>query len=386
MGSGTSAFILARELQLRGHSVTVLTDASLRGNPEHKSLAFDVRYINDFEAFATGKAGFAAALDDLYKNIVTIKPDIIHACNFMPMFLLSIIKPLLCEFPIVFTFFNTPVLKKRVAGYFSNHLLDVQLGRFVIEQDVYDKTILGSKYYVAAAQSLGANPDKIRFSYLPPDIQPFLSNNSVKTDKAIVGEISPKALERPYIILPSRITAQKGIIEAVRALDIVNRKSTQRDGYNLLLTGMACPFDQKYADRVWDEIRALNLQDRIIVPASRIKREHLASFYRESKMVIIPSWYEGLGLSAIEAQVLGVVLAASDTVGLNEVVRDGFNGLTFSPRDSKSLADCILRIDQGEVDIDELTRNAKLSAKRFSIDRHLADIEACYREVLANKR
>lgn len=26
------------------------------------------------------------ALDDLYKNIVTIKPDIIHACNFMPMF------------------------------------------------------------------------------------------------------------------------------------------------------------------------------------------------------------------------------------------------------------------------------------------------------------
>jgi hypothetical protein len=133
VGSGTSAFILARELQLRGHSVTVLTDASLRGNPEHKSLAFDVRYINDFEAFATGKAGFAAALDDLYKNIVTIKPDIIHACNFMPMFLLSIIKPLLCEFPIVFTFFNTPVLKKRVAGYFSNHLLDVQLGRFVIE-------------------------------------------------------------------------------------------------------------------------------------------------------------------------------------------------------------------------------------------------------------
>ena len=166
----------------------------------------------------------------------------------------------------------------------------------------------------------------------------------------------------------------------------MNRKSTQRDGYNLLLTGMACPFDQKYADRVWDEIRALNLRDRIIVPASRIKREHLASFYRESKMVIIPSWYEGLGLSAIEAQVLGVVLAASDTVRLNEVVRDGFNGLTFSPRDSKSLADCILRIDQGEVDIDELTRNAKLSAKRFSIDRHLADIEACYREVLANKR
>ena len=79
-------------------------------------------------------------------------------------------------------------------------------------------------------------------------------------------------------------------------------------------------------------------------------------------------------------------MAASDTVGLNEVVRDGFNGLTFSPRDSKSLADCILRIGQGEVDIDELTRNAKLSAKRFSIDRHLADIEACYREVLANKR
>ena len=68
---------------------------------------------------------------------------------------------------------------------------------------------------------------------------------------------------------------------------------------------MVCPFDQKYADRVWDEIRALNLQDRIIVPASRIKIEHLASFYRESKMVIIPSWYEGLGLSAIEAQVLG---------------------------------------------------------------------------------
>lgn len=374
VGSGTSAYVMARELCNLGHDVTVLTDASLREDDSHAALGFSVEYIQALEDFAMGKDGFRDSLSDLYVNLRHLHPDIVHVCNFMPMLLVTMIRPEV-HCPIVFSFFNTPVIGERAVGYFVSHVLDIGLGSFIIQSNAYDLLVLGSQHYIDAALALGASADNIRLSYLSPDITSFDSGY----ETAIEDYFSEKTL-KPYVLLPSRITAQKGIIEAVEALSIVNDSSKTK--YNLLLTGMATPFDPVYARAVWKRVHELGIREYVLTPRQCIDREHLARFFKEAEMVIIPSWYEGLGLAAIEAQYLGVPLAVSDTTGLNEIVEDRKNGLTFKPRDNQSLAEAMLKILHNEVDIRSMVNEANKTVQVFTLDRHIADLESTYAELI----
>lgn len=377
MGSGTTAYTMAKELYNRGHDITVLTDASLQGETSLAKLGFAVKYIEALEDFAMGRVGFRDSLDDLYSNIKHTRPDIVHVCNFMPMLLLTMIRPEI-HCPVIFSFFNTPIIGKRTVGYFTNPILDTNLGSFIIKSDAYDLLLLGSRHYVDAARALGANINKLRHSYLAPDVTSFDS-----VHKTAIYKYFPENKHiKPYILLPSRITPQKGIIEAVEALSIVN-KSTEPE-YNLLLTGMTTPFDPLYANVVWNKIDELDIRKNILVPKERIDRENLASFFKRATMTILPSWYEGLGLAAIEAQYLGTPLAVSDTTGLNEIVEDGKNGLTFEPRNSQSLAKTMIKILNNEVDVLSMVQEARKSAQLFSLNRHITDLESAY-EMLAGE-
>lgn len=379
VGSGTSAYTMAKELHNRGHEITVLTDVSLRESASHTKLGFSVKYVEALEDFAMGKAGFRGALGDLYSNIKYVDPDIIHVCNFMPMLLLTMIRPEI-RCPVAFSFFNTPIIGKRTIGYFPDPILDTNLGSFIIKSDAYDLLIVGSQHYMDAARTLGASPDKLRLSYLAPDVTSFDSEH----EAAIETYFPEDALIKPYILLPSRITPQKGIIEAIEALGVVNNST--KTAYNLLLTGMATPFDSVYASAVWDRIDELGIRKNVLAPKRHIDREHLAAFFKKAEMVIVPSWYEGLGLAAIEAQYLGVPLAVSDTTGLNEVVEDGKNGLTFEPRNSQSLANAMIKILRNEVDVPSMVRAAKKTVRVFSLDRHIVDLESAYKELIEKHR
>lgn len=378
VGSGTSAYVIASELSKRGHDVVVLTDASLRGESSHFSLPFRIEYIESLEDFAMGDAGFRDALGDLYEHIGNYKPDVIQVCNFMPMLLISIIRPKL-NCPVVFTFFNTPVIGKRATGYFADATLDTELGSFILRTNAYDRIVLGSRHYVDAALSLGASPDKIQVSYLAPDVDSFFQGSRDVDLKAVIKSYFPdREVLAPYLLLPSRITAQKGVIEAIEALAIINNKSEVR--YSLLLTGMADPFDKDYAREVWSRVDVLGLRRDILVPHRTIDRANLAMFFKGARLVIVPSWYEGLGLAAIEAQYLGVPLAVSDTTGLNEVVEDGVTGVLFKPRNSQSMADAALGVLSGSIDTGPLVENAKNSVAKFSLDRHISELEEIYKD------
>lgn len=62
-------------------------------------------------------------------------------------------------------------------------------------------------------------------------------------------------------------------------------------------------------------------------------------------IVVLPSYYrEGVPRSLLEALALGKVVVTTDHPGCRETVDDGVNGYLVSPRDSRALADAILRV------------------------------------------
>ncbi|MCK8783911.1 glycosyltransferase [Roseomonas sp. NAR14] len=69
----------------------------------------------------------------------------------------------------------------------------------------------------------------------------------------------------------------------------------------------------------------------------------LVSLIRGARAVLFPSLYEGFGLPALEAMLLGTPVMTSNTASLPEVVGDA--ALTVDPYDTRAMAEAIRRLD-----------------------------------------
>lgn len=381
VGSGTSAYVIASQLAKRGHHVTVLTDSGLKQLHRMYDMPFELRYIPQLENFAIGSGSMKAPLETLHGELVEGRFDVIHVCNFMPMLLLNVLKPLI-NAPIVFSFFNTPLNGKRAIGYSKIHEIDTSIASHIIKAKSYYKLFLGSQHYYEAALSLGASSKDIILGQL--GIETELLNMNIQQDtNTLYEKYFSQKLERnePYIILPSRAVKQKGLVEAVKALEIVRSRGHR---FKLVLTGMADPFDKEYAKKVEQLTEQLNLQNEIVAPSHSILRSDLSQFIRDAKLVIVPSHFEGLGMSAIEAQAIGTPLIASNTVGLNEVVQDGYNGLTCQPGAPDDLAECIIKLISDEGLSKEVVSNGKKSSAKYSAQKFVDILERIYKQAVGD--
>ena len=70
----------------------------------------------------------------------------------------------------------------------------------------------------------------------------------------------------------------------------------------------------------------------------------LIELVQRAEVCVCPSYLEGFGLSAAEAQVAGTVVVASDAEGLRCLFRDGETGFLFPTGDTHALADRIIEV------------------------------------------
>lgn len=122
----------------------------------------------------------------------------------------------------------------------------------------------------------------------------------------------------PVIVHAAMLRPEKGHWFALQVIAQLKRKFS-----NLLYViagegGQHC--------RLAEETARLKL-DRNVVFAGFVRP--IAPLYAHADLVIMPSSYEPLGLSQIEAMALGVAVAVSDVGGLPETVRHGETGLVL---------------------------------------------------------
>jgi glycosyltransferase involved in cell wall biosynthesis len=74
-------------------------------------------------------------------------------------------------------------------------------------------------------------------------------------------------------------------------------------------------------DDVYNLVEQLGLQDRVHF-LGRVPTLDLLYLYNASRMLVLPSYYEGFGLPPLEAMACGVPVIVSDTSVMPEVVGD----------------------------------------------------------------
>ncbi|WP_255336599.1 glycosyltransferase family 4 protein [Methanosarcina sp. KYL-1] len=66
--------------------------------------------------------------------------------------------------------------------------------------------------------------------------------------------------------------------------------------------------------------------------------KQMLNFYKKIDVLVVPSEFESFGIAVIEAQACGVPVIASDVESLNEIIKNGDDGLLFEFGNAKDLA------------------------------------------------
>ena len=112
----------------------------------------------------------------------------------------------------------------------------------------------------------------------------------------------------------------------------------------------------------------------------RVSLEELQRYYAQALALVLPSHYEGFGLTVLEAMAAGCPVICSHAASLPEVGGDA--AVYFDPYNDRELAESLLRVAEDPELRQQLQLRGALQARRFSWDRTAALTEALIRRQL----
>jgi glycosyltransferase involved in cell wall biosynthesis len=215
---------------------------------------------------------------------------------------------------------------------------------------------------------LGVSPDKVTVQILGTDasFQPQSPAAITKTRTAL-------DLPETYILSLSTFEPRKnilGLLDAYRGL-----LQTMPDAPSLVIAGnRGWLFEETRA-----KIKQMNIENNILL-REKVPQEHLPALYAGAVALVMPSFYEGFGLPALEAMACGTVPVVSNVSSLPEVV--GNVGAQIDPHDPATLQTALERVITDDAWRNEQERAALERATFFTWDKAAKTALAVYERVL----
>lgn len=215
-------------------------------------------------------------------------------------------------------------------------------------------------------QNAGIRDDKIKVLYNFVDLDKFNMNSSyfdrekgrkklgIKKDEFVVG-------------FAGRLVERKGWREFIEAARILSFKSSN---IKFLMIG-----DGPDKENLVKLIKKYDIENKVnylgFVP-------DIDQFYCCIDCYVMPSHWEPSPMIFYEVQAKGIPLICADVVSVNELVKNGENGLTFDISDSKRLAQKIELLYGDRRLRDKLRNNGLINIKKYSLDAYLKRLEMIY--------
>lgn len=249
-----------------------------------------------------------------------------------------------------------------------------------IDNFIYHTGLWFSKFAVNAyiAVSEHHREASVRLAHIP-ERKIRVIHNFVDLKRFAPATIYPKAAMRAAYGIPDgcfvfglagRIVQRKGWIEFVEA---VRRVVGKEPHARFVIAGTG---SDEEALRARINAYALGEKVAYIGYVSDMLR-----FYSLVDCVVIPSHFEGLPLTQLEAMAVGKPLISSDGPGLTEVGEDRRHLLYFPNRDSSALAEKMIEVMNNEPLRLHVVGNAFVRVRDFSINQFISTLNALYQSL-----
>ncbi len=158
-----------------------------------------------------------------------------------------------------------------------------------------------------------------------------------------LGELTKRMVHR--VLFVGRLSPEKNLINLVRAAHYAGL------GLDLVGTGSQANELQQLALEIGADMRLLGA----------VPNDQLPVLLSQYKFFVLPSLFEGMPKTLIEAMACGLVCVGTDVDGINEVIEDGVNGFLAKSTDAESIWLALSRaINEGNDKISQSARQTVL--------------------------
>jgi len=176
----------------------------------------------------------------------------------------------------------------------------------------------------------------------------------------------------PRVLFAGLLTPRKGAADLLRASALLSDRGV---AHELVLAG-GTPDEGLHAER---EVRAVRAPAAVFLGA--LPHERMAAELASSDIFCLPSWWEAMPLSILEAMASGLPVIASRVGDIPRVVEDGVTGLLVPPRDPERLSEALASlIDDPEGRRRMGAAGRRRVAEHFTASRAIAAIDGLYRQ------
>lgn len=354
-GAEKTLFTLATLLDPKRHQVAGVVSVKPEG-PYAQKLKQQGLHVETLGLAGAPRPADAARLAEV---ITRLRPDVVHAVMFKAIQLCRLAKP---KVPFAFKLVSSPRVHYRTRSLWTL-LLDRALKN---RDDLLIAECDASRDYLVGR--LGYAPAKVR---------------TIRNGVDLAGWPVSK-VDRQKRRMELRLGSGDILVGAVGRLDKQKGFSTLIDAMSRLKkTGLRCVIlgEGPERARLEAQIRRHELETRVWLYG---ERPDIAAWLSAFDIACLPSLWEGLPNSLLEAMALGLPVVASGVDGVPEVVENGKTGLLVPPAAPAALAKALQEL------ADRPERRAALGAaahaavmEKFTVRRMMDEYQDAYASVVS---
>lgn len=177
-----------------------------------------------------------------------------------------------------------------------------------------------------------------------------------------------KTDEKTRFLFVGRLEKQKGLeylIKAAKSLQINN-------DFEIIIAG-----DGKEAEKLKKNVREYGIED-VFKFTGKLSEQELFEQYFRSDIFILPSLWEGLPLTLLEAAAAGLPIIATEVGGIPSVFSHGKNAILVKAGESRELAREMQQLMEGKKLRETLGPNARSLAEKYSWENSAKKIDSVY--------
>ncbi len=221
-----------------------------------------------------------------------------------------------------------------------------------------------------------------------------LADRIVVYGQGLIGEYGLSRWEAKISVAPRHIVCvrpspnARDIAERTRTIGYVGRFSEEKGVMNLVdaMPEIVAEFpdvrlvligDGPLKARIEERVQQLGLAGRVSMPGW-VLHDRLAGFLEQLRLLVIPSFTEGLPNVMLEAMCCGAAVAATPVGAIPDVVRDGETGFLMESNAPAAIASTVIRA----MDSPHLIGIARVARQYIVNECTLSTRVAQYREIL----
>jgi L-malate glycosyltransferase len=355
-GIGHYVYNLSKILKKRGYTITVLTRGSF----------FKRMYVSEVDGISVWKIRylpvypFHVRFHRYFLNNIFLKNekkfDIVH-------FHSPLVPSLKTNLPVVVTEHGT--VRGDISNSTNKDLSSVFTKIFAREFIALDYEILQNSDIITTVSNSCKNEIQ---AMIPEKKEIYIIGNGVDTNLFCPDPEITR--DQNTILYSGRLDGRKGVSDLLMsAVEVCEKFPNSK----FILTGRGPNRD--YLEKL---VRNLKLQETVTF-TGYVSKDRLIKLYQSSTLYVLPSYYEGLPTTLLEAMSCGLPAIATDVDGSSEVIINNQNGILVSPKSPEELSRQIIKLLENRDQRERLALAARDHIiKNFDWNRVADNIEKIY--------